>query len=444
MGYKRAMKKVRIALLGCGTVGGGVLRLLSENRTHLAARVGAELEVAKVLVRDPSRVRVETCKPEWLTTDPESVFGDPSIDIVAEVMGGQEPAKSYIERALTQGKSVVSANKALLAAHGAGLLSKAAEAGVDLAFEASVGGGVPIIRTLRDALTSDRVSRVCGILNGTCNYILTRMREEGASFEAVLADAQALGYAEADPSLDVDGHDAAQKLIVLCMLAFGAVADEKSMHIEGIRAIDELDFEFAERFGFSIKHVAMAHDRGDRLELRAHPVLLPEINPLAGVHGVLNGALIQGRALGPCLLVGRGAGEMPTAVSVVADLVDVARARVEGAGGLATRAIRPLPRPLLPMDEVESRYYLRFEVKDVPGVLAAIAGALGEQGISVEHMVQEKRRQNKSDDQANWVPILMITHRSNEGKVQAALRKTDQFPFMRSKTRLIRIEDDQA
>jgi homoserine dehydrogenase len=438
------MKKVRIALLGCGTVGGGVLRLLSENRAHLSARVGAELEVVRVLVRDASRVRVEACQGDWLTTDPEAVFADPSVDIVAEVMGGQEPAKSYIERAIAQGKSVVSANKALLAAHGPLLLSKAAEKGVDLAFEASVGGGIPIIRTLRDALTSDRVTSVHGILNGTCNYILTRMRQEGASFKAVLEDAQALGYAEADPSLDVDGHDAAQKLIVLCMLAFGAVVNERDMYVEGIRAIDELDFEFAERFGFTIKHVALAHDRGEKLELRAHPTLLPAINPLSGVHGVLNGAFIQGRALGPCLLVGRGAGEMPTAVSVVADLVDVARARVEGAGGLATRAIRPVPRPLLPMAEVEARYYLRFEVRDVPGVLAAIAGALGDQAISVAHMVQEKRRSNKASDDADWVPILMITHRSREGRIQTALDKINQFPFMRSRARLIRIEDNEA
>lgn len=437
------MKKVRIALLGCGTVGGGVLRLLAENRAHLAARVGAEVEVAKVLVRDPSRVRVEACKAEWLTTEPEAVFGDPTIDIVVEVMGGQEPAKGYLDRAIAQGKSIVSANKALLAARGPALLAKAAEAGVDLAFEASVGGGIPIIRTLRDALTSDRVSSVFGILNGTCNYILTRMRQEGASFETVLADAQQLGYAEADPSLDVDGHDAAQKLIVLCMLAFGAVVEEKDMYVEGIRAVDELDFEFADRFGYSIKHVVMAHDRGDRLEVRAHPTLLPASNPLSGVHGVLNGAFIQGRALGPCLLVGRGAGEMPTAVSVVADIVDVARARVEGAGGLATRAIRPVPRPLVPMSEVESRYYLRFEVQDVPGVLAAIAGALGEQGISVAHMVQEKRRQPKATSAADWVPILMITHRNQEGRVQTALSKINQFPFIRGRARLIRIEDDE-
>ncbi len=436
-------KKVRIALLGCGTVGGGVLRLLSENRVHLAARVGAELEVAHVLVRDVEKARVNECRSEWLTSDADAVLADPELDLVAEVMGGQQPAKDLLERAIGRGISVVSANKSLLARHGAELLSSAAEAGVDLAFEASVGGGVPIIRTLRDSLTSDWVSSIRGLLNGTCNYILSRMRDEGGSFEAMLADAQRLGYAEADPSLDIDGHDAAQKLVVLSMLAFGAIVNEADVHVEGIRDIDELDFRFAERFGFVIKHVAVGHDRGERLELRVHPALLPHDNPLAGVHGVLNGAFIQGRALGPCLLVGRGAGEMPTAVSVVADIVDVARARVEGAGGLATRALRPVPRVLVPMAEVNCRYYLRFEVSDEPGVLAAIAGALGEQRISVEHMVQESRTSASTGRQA-VVPILMITHECEEGRVQAAIKRINQFSFMSARARLIRIEDEQA
>ena len=436
-------KKVRIALLGCGTVGGGVLRLLADNREHLAARVGAELEVAHVLVRDVARARVDECRSTWLTSDAEAVLADESVGLVVEVMGGQQPAKDLLERAIEQGKSVVSANKALLASHGPALLARAAEAGVDLAFEASVGGGVPIIRTLRDSLTSDWVSSVRGLLNGTCNYILSRMRDEGQSFDAMLADAQRLGYAEADPSLDIDGHDAAQKLVVLSMLAFGAAVDEQEVYVEGIREIDELDFRFAERFGFVIKHVAVGHDRGSRLELRVHPAFLPHDNPLAGVHGVLNGAFIHGRALGPCLLVGRGAGEMPTAVSVVADIVDVARARVEGAGGLATRALRPVPRVLVPMAEVRGRYYLRFEVSDEPGVLAGISGALGKQGISVEHMVQESRMSPNAGQQG-MVPVLMITHQCTEGHVQTALAQINQFSFMRTRARLIRIEDDET
>ncbi len=431
-----AKKKVRVALLGCGTVGGGVIRLLRNNREHMAARVGAELEIAHVLVRDPSRARVPECDPAWVTTDPELVLGDPDVDLVAEVMGGEQPALGFIERAIDAGKSVVSANKMLLARHGPKLLQRAGEHGVDLAFEASVGGGIPVIRTLRDSLTSDWVSSVHALLNGTCNYILTRMRNEGKSFDEVLLDAQKLGYAEAEPSLDVDGHDAAQKLVVLSMLAFGAQVDDQLVHVEGIRSIDEVDFRFAERFDFALKHLAIGVERQERLELRVHPALVPSSSPLAGVNGVLNGVFVHGQALGPCLLVGQGAGEKPTAVSVVADIVDVARSRVEDAGGLSTRAITTRPRELVPMDEIVCRYYLRFDVADEPGVLAAIAGALGDQRVSVEHMVQEGRA-----EEGGVVHVLMITHECGEGSVQSALRAVADASFMKGKPRLIRIED---
>jgi homoserine dehydrogenase len=314
------------------------------------------------------------------------------------------------------------------------LIERAAARGVDLAFEASVGGGVPVIRTLRDSLTSDWVTSVHALLNGTCNYILTRMRS-GLSFDAALGEAQQLGYAEAEPSLDVDGHDAAQKLAVLSMLAFGAAVQEP-IHTEGISELDDLDFRFAERFGFAIKHVAVGIDRGERLELRVHPALVPESSPLAGIHGVLNGAFIHGRALGPCLLVGQGAGEMPTAVSVVADLVDVARARAEGASGLATRAIRTRHRPLTPMAEVQARYYLRFDVRDQPGVLGTITTQLGQAGVSVEQMVQDGR-----GTAGQGVPVLLITHRSPEGAVKRALESVADAEFMTRPPRLLRIEE---
>lgn len=429
--------KVRIALLGCGTVGGGVIRLLRDNAAHLGTRVGAELEIAHVLVRDMSKPRVPECRAEWVTSDAERVLGDDSVDLVVEVMGGENPAKGYLERAIDSGKSVVSANKFLLAKQGPSLLKRAAKNGVDLAFEASVGGGIPIIRTLRDSLTSDWVSSVHGLLNGTCNYILTRMQTEGLSFEEILKDAQSLGYAEAEPSLDVDGHDAAQKLVVLSMLAFGAEVDDVKVHTEGIRFVDEVDFRFAERFGFAIKHVAVGIDRGDQLELRVHAALVPLSSPLSSIHGVLNAAFVQGRALGPCLLVGRGAGEMPTAVSVVADIVDVARARVAGAGGLSTKAIATRERPLVPLSKIESRYYLRFDVQDEPGVLGHVASTLGRHQVSVEQMVQEGR---SSSDGAP-VSVLMITHRSTEGAVQAALAEVRQASFMNVAPRLLRIED---
>jgi homoserine dehydrogenase len=293
-----------------------------------------------------------------------------------------------------------------------------------------------VIRTLRDALTSDRVRSVHALLNGTCNYILTRMRDEGLPFLEILGDAQRLGYAEAEPSLDVDGHDATQKLVVLAMLAFGAEVNDKHVHVEGIRSIDEVDFRFAQRFGFALKHLAIGYERGDELELRVHPALVPTSSPLAGVNGVLNGVFLHGHALGPGLLVGRGAGDMPTAVSVVADLVDVARARVEGADGLATRAIRTRARKLVPMEKVRCRYYLRFDVADEPGVLATIAGALGRQHVSVEQMVQEG---HGSSDAA--VNVLMVTHTCHEGAVQSALGEIAKAGFMKSAPRLIRIED---
>jgi homoserine dehydrogenase len=425
---------IKVALLGCGVVGGGVLRLLRDNREHLAARIGAPVEVVRVLVRDPAKARVPECDPAWVTTDPELLFQGSPVDVAIEVMGGETPARGLIERAIDAGTSVVSANKFLLAKHGPELIERAGARGVDLAFEASVGGGVPVIRTLRDSLTSDWVSSVHALLNGTCNYILTRMRT-GLSFQTALREAQELGYAEAEPSLDVDGHDAAQKLAVLSMLAFGAAVSEP-IHTEGISELDDLDFRFAERFGFAIKHVAVGIERDAHLELRVHAALVPETSPLAGIHGVLNGVFIHGRALGPCLLVGQGAGEMPTAVSVVADLVDVARARVEGASGLATKAIRTRRRPLAKMQDVSARYYLRFDVRDQPGVLGSITTELGRAGVSVEQMVQEGRG---TSEQA--VPVLLITHRSPEGAVQGALAAIGRQPFMTRAPRLLRIEE---
>jgi homoserine dehydrogenase len=429
-------KPVRIALLGCGTVGGGVIRLVRGSAEHLAARVGAPLEIAHVLVRDAARQRVPECDASLVTTDANRVFDDESVDVVVEVMGGEEPAKTYIERAIRAGKSVVSANKMLLAHRGPELVRLAAERGVDLAFEASVGGGIPVIRTLREALTSDQVVSVHAILNGTCNYILTRMRAEGLPFATILADAQRLGYAEADPSLDVDGHDAAQKLVVLAMLAFGAEVDPAAVHVEGIRSIDDVDFRFAERFSFNIKHLCIGRERGDRLELRAHPAMVPAASVIGNTNDVLNCVFIQGKALGPCLLIGRGAGEMPTAVSVVADIVDVARSRLEGQAGLSTRGIRIRKRALVPIEEIESRYYLRFDVDDQSGVLAFIAGALGDQAVSIEQMVQEGR----SGAEGAPVPVLMITHACKEGAVRRALARVAKAPFMKAPPRLVRIE----
>ena len=391
------MKPVRLGLLGCGTVGGGVVQLLRANSEYLAQTVGAPLEVARVLVRAADKERVPELDRGVLTTDPEAVLGDPTIDVFVEVMGGVSPAREYVERALAARRSVVTANKMLLALHGPALLDRAVAGGVDLAFEGAVGGGIPVIRVLRDAFASDWVTKLEGIVNGTCNYVLTRMRNEGLGFDEAVRDAQQKGYAEADPSLDVDGHDAAHKLVVLAMLAFGARVDAERVPTEGIRGIDPIDHRFAERWpGFVGKHLAIGRDLGRGVELRVHPALVRRDSPLANIAGVLNAVALEGRALGPCLLSGRGAGDMPTAVSVVADVLDVARAWRSGFAGTATRAIQMQARPLMPIEDVRTRYYLRFQVHDRPGVLAKLAGALGEASVSIECRWSRRAAQDRA------------------------------------------------
>lgn len=428
------MPDIKVGLLGCGTVGGGVVQLLRANASYIEARVGASIDIARVLVRDPGKERVAELDKSKLTTDPEAVLGDPSIDVVVEVMGGLDPARALVARAIDGGRQVVTANKMLLAHHGAELLEHAAARGVDVAFEAAVGGGIPVIRVLRDSLASDTITRITGIVNGTSNYVLTRMQKEGLGFAEVVKEAQKLGYAEADPTLDVGGGDAAHKLAVLAMLAFGARLDGVHVPTEGIDTLEPVDHVFADRFGFVVKQLAVGRDRGGAIELRVHPALVAKEDPLANIHGVLNAISLEGRALGPCLLSGRGAGDMPTAVSVVADLVDVAIAKRSGASGRMTRAIRVTPRELAPMDDVEARYYFRFSVFDRPGVLARITGALGERGVSIEQMVQQGRG---SADVP--VDVVMLTHESREAAVQSALAAIGTTDFVARPPRMIRV-----
>ena len=330
-------------------------------------------------------------------------------------MGGVDPARGYVERAIDAGRAVVTANKMLLALHGPALVDLAR--GVDLAFEGSVGGGIPVVRVLRDALASDSVTSLVGIVNGTCNYVLTRMREDGLSLDAAIREAQAKGYAEADPSLDVDGHDAAHKLVVLAMLAFGARVDASHVPTEGIRGIDAIDHDFADRFGYAVKHLAIGRERGEAVELRVHPALVKKTSTIANVGGVLNAIALEGHALGPCLLSGRGAGDMPTAVSVVADVARRRARAAERVPGLETRSLRLEARPLAPIDEIEVRYYLRFQVFDRPGVLARITGALGAARVSIEQMVQ----QGGGDSSGLAVQVVILTHVAEERAVQIAL-----------------------
>ncbi len=426
---------IRVAVLGCGIVGGGVVRLIREHHESLAAKIGAPLALARVLERDLGRAKAAGVDEALVTSDPAQVLDDPSIDVIVEVMGGVDPALSFVERAIRNKKSVVTANKMLLAAHGARLFALAREFGVDLAFEASVGGGIPIIRVLRDALVGDRVEALQGIVNGTCNFMLTRMCDDGLSFDEALQEAQAKGFAEVEPSLDVDGHDAAHKLVVLATLAFGAKLDGFHVFTEGIRSIEPIDHRFAARWGFRIKHLAIGAERAGALELRVHPSLVSTSSTLASVGGVLNAIAIQGQSLGPALLSGRGAGERPTAVSVVGDVADVARAKVLGVPGMSLRGLQLNERKVLPTDDVETRYYLRFQVFDRPGVLARITGALGDARVSIEQMVQEGR----GDESGAPVQVVMLTHVAKERDVRAALQFLGVLDFVAKPVCLIRV-----
>lgn len=429
---------IKVGLLGCGTVGGGVVQLLRANASYIEARVGAPIEIVRVLVRDPNKERVPELDRNRLTTDAAAVLGDASLDVIVEVMGGADPAREYLNRAIEAGKQIVTANKMLLALHGGDLLERARKRGVDLAFEGAVGGGIPVIRVLRDSLASDTIESLCGIINGTSNYVLTRMRQDGLSFEAAVKEAQQKGYAEADPTLDVGGGDAAHKLVVLSMLAFGARLDGTPISTEGIETVEPIDHAFADRFGFVVKQLAIAKLKGEGpaapLELRVHPALVAKDAPLANISGVLNAVAIEGRALGPCLLSGRGAGDMPTAVSVVADLVDVAIAKKSGVSGNMTRAIRLAERKLAPMADVEARYYVRFSVYDRPGVLAKITGALGERGVSIEQLVQQGR------GTANVpVDVVMLTHEARQSAIQGALEMIAKSDYVARAPRMIRV-----
>ncbi len=429
---------VRIGMLGCGTVGAGVLTLLAENARYLAERVGAPIEVARIAVRDPAKARPATVPAPLVTTDVMAVLDDGSVDVVVELVGGVSPADEWVLRALDRKRPVVTANKALLAAKGPLLLERAVQRGVDLAFEGAVGGGMPVIRILRESLASDWVTSLTGIVNGTCNFVLTRMREGGISFADALAEAQAAGYAEADPELDVGGHDAAHKLVVLAMLAFGAKVDPASVPVEGIRELEPDDHRWADRFGFVVKHLALGVDRRaagravGALELRVHPTLVKKSVPLANVNGVLNAVALEGRALGPLLVSGRGAGALPTAVSVVSDIVDVARALRGGGAGLATRGIQMEARALVPAGEIESRCMLRVRVAGagVQGGLAAVTAALANAGVGVAQAVQE------GDE------IALLTERCATHRLDAALAAMASAKILGAAPRRLRILEE--
>jgi len=438
---RRVTRPIRIGLLGAGVVGEGILRILRDHADSIERRLGSTIEVRRVVARNPDKERGELVEG-LLSFDANDVLDDEAIDIVVEVMGGLEPAGTCVRRALASGKSVVTANKALLAEHGHELFELSEKQGVDLYFEAAVAGGVPVVRVLREALASDSVVKLEGIVNGTSNYILSEMRERGIDFDVALRDAQAAGYAEADPTLDVNGGDATHKLAILATMAFGARVHPSDVSMEGIEMVGAVDMQMAARFGYVIKPLAVGAALEDgSLDLRVHPALVPESGVLASISGALNVVVLEGAMLGPCLLSGLGAGALPTAMSVVSDIVDVGRNLLIGASGRvpqrAWRGEHLTRRTIASGGTHVCRWYLRFTVLDRPGALAKIASMLGAFEVSIEQMLQQGR-ERESDAP---VQVVMLTHDASEADIRSALDEIKTLSGVIEPVRAIRIEE---
>lgn len=428
-------KPLRIGILGLGTVGTGVVRILRDNAANLAARAGGSIEIGKIVVNDPQKKRQVDLAPGIIGTDAAAVIEDPSIPIVVEVVGcpggSVEPTRTWLLEALRRGKHVVTANKDVIAKHGRELYDTAREHGGHLYFEAAVAGGIPLIKPLKECLVGNRIRAIMGIINGTTNYMLTKMTREGAPFDAVLQEAQAHGYAEADPTSDVEGYDAAYKLAILASIAFETDISVDSVHCEGITRITPEDISNASELGYVIKLLAIAKKTDGRIELRVHPTFIPQTHPLAAVNDVFNAVFVEGDAVGELMFYGRGAGMMPTASAVVADIVDAAQNVRRGVPARA--AVNGGDKPILPVTETVSRYYINTKVVDRPGVLASITTVFGEENVSLETVIQKGRRQDP-------VGLVLITHEVREANVRAALGRIAKLPDVHEISNVIRVE----
>jgi homoserine dehydrogenase len=435
------MREIKVGLIGFGTVGAGVVKILQKNDRLIEKRMGAKIILKRVADIDVKTDRGVRLKPGVLTRSAEDVVEDPEIDIVMELMGGIEPAKTYILKAIKNDKHIVTANKALLALHGDEIFRSAHRFGVDVNFEASVGGGIPLIRSIKEGLVANRIESIFGILNGTSNYILTKMTNEGKDFKEVLKEAQKKGYAEADPTYDIEGIDAAHKLAILIQIAFGTPLRFEDIFIGGISEITPLDIQFGQEFGYRIKLLAITKMDQGKVEARVHPTLIPEGHLLSTVEGVFNAIYIKGDAIGPTLFYGQGAGQMPTGSAVVSDLVELGRNLLVQATG---RRVPPLSFqelaiekiPLKKMEDVKMPFYMRFSAMDRPGVLSKISGILGKNDISIASVIQKGRRIKGA------VPVVMMTHEAKEKNVHRALREIDQLGVILGKTIFIRVENE--
>jgi homoserine dehydrogenase len=425
---------MKVGMLGCGNVGAAVIRLLDEHRDDIARRAGCRLEVAKVAVRDPAKPRNVPLDPSRFVTDPLEVIDDPGVDIVCELLGGVEPAGALIKGAFDRDKPVVTANKELLATRGRELFDASDAKGLDLYFEAAVGGGIPLIRPLKESLAGERLRRVMGIVNGTTNFILTKMSEEGRGFNDVLREAQSLGYAEADPSADVDGHDAAAKCAILASIAFNARVVADDVYREGISRVSSEDIEYARRLGYVVKLLAIAEmGEDERIAVRVHPAMIPAAHPLASVRDAFNAVFVEGPRVGELMFYGRGAGGDPTATAVVGDLIAVARNLIAGTRGVGCTCF--YERTIRPMAEMTGQYYILLRVEDRPGVLAEIAGALGRNEVSIKSVWQEGIG---ADAQ-----LVFVTHRAQEGAFQQAVSELEAIAGVEEVRSVLRVEAEE-
>ena len=433
------MKPVHIGLLGLGTVGGGTARVLKDNAVEIARRAGREIQVVHAAARGLGGQMPEGVEQARLTEDAFEVVRNPEVDIVVELIGGDSPARELVLEAIANGKHVVTANKALIAKHGNEIFAAAQEKGVVVAFEAAVAGGIPIIKAIREGLSANRIQWIAGIINGTGNFILTEMRDKGRDFEDVLKEAQQLGYAEADPTFDVEGIDAAHKLCILASIAFGVPLQFEKVYTEGISRIAPEDVTFAAELGYRIKHLGITRATGQGIEMRVHPTLIPEKRLIANVDGVMNAVLIMADKLGPSLYYGAGAGADPTASAVVADIIDVTRTLTADPYNrvphLAFQPDRINDTPILAMDEVETAYYLRLSAEDKPGVMADITRIMGESGISIEAILQKEPARGETT--AN---IILLTQRIREAQMNQALAEIGQLDAVSGEIARIRVE----
>ena len=433
------MKPVKIGILGLGTVGCGTVSVLARNAQEISRRAGREIRIAQASARDLKKKRPCSVDGIQLVQDPHEVVCNPEIEVVVELIGGCEPARELVLAAINNGKHVVTANKALIALHGNEIFAQAQKKGVMVAFEAAVAGGIPIIKAVREGLAGNRIEWMAGIINGTCNFILTEMRDKGADFADVLKEAQKLGYAEADPTFDVEGIDAAHKLTILAAIAFGIPLKFKQVYTEGITKLTRMDVQYAEKLGYRLKLLGIARRTNGGVELRVHPTLIPERRLIANVDGAMNAVLVKGDAVGPTMFYGAGAGAEPTASAVVADLVDVVRTLTSDPNNrvphLAFQPDALVDLPILPIEEVETSYYLRLHALDKPGVLAEVTRILADLGISIESILQKEPQAGE-----DTVPVIILTQRIREKNMNEAIARIEKLASIKGKVARIRLE----